>query len=113
MACFGLCLLVSAWLTENHYDAPHRDAVLTYIRHESDFQPNLIERTGVCLAQWAGSRRRDVLAQGRGRCPPWQDQLERMDFELRNEPMYRCFWAAHTYAAAVSAIKRGFGQGKC
>jgi hypothetical protein len=113
MACFGLCLLVSVWLTQHSYDAPHRDAVLAYIHRESDFDFNLIERTGVCGFQWAGARRVRVLGIGHGRCPHWERQVEIADYELRHEPAYSCFFRATTYAGALSAIRRGFGRGHC
>ena len=109
----ALCLAASIWLTDHGYSPPQRDAVLSYIKRESDFHPDLIERTGVCLMQWAGSRRMQVLAESAGRCPPWTRQLEIADRELRTEPAYRCFWRAMTYTGALSAIRRGFGRGRC
>lgn len=108
----ALCLAASIWLQQHSYDDSHRLAVLQHIHLESRFQPCVVSRSGSFLLQWAGSR----LAWWRERyqgCPPWQAQLERMDYELRNVTVYSCFWHAQTESAALAALRRGFGRGRC
>lgn len=93
MTCVvSLCILMGGWLVQHGYDKPHTDAVLRYVKRESDFNPNIIERSGACLMQWAGKRRRAILAQGRGRCPSWEEQMAFADYELHH--VYCGFWHA-------------------
>ena len=83
MTCVtALCILMGGWLTSHNYDISHRDAILRYVKRESDFQPNIIERTGICAFQWAGERRRNILRVGNGKCPSWQVQMIVADEEL-------------------------------
>jgi hypothetical protein len=58
--------------------------------------------------QWAGSRRRQVLALGNGRCPPWQEQLEFATNELRTIKPFVGFWTARD---PRSHICEHFGRG--
>lgn len=115
MACqaIALCVLISHWLTDHRFDPAHRDAVLSYIEHESGFDQNVIVNTGACLPQWAGERRRDALHAGGGICPSITWQLERMEWELLNVRAYGCFWRERTPAGALRALRRGFGAGHC
>lgn len=106
--CTALCIFVSVWLTDHHYSPAQRDAVLFYIHHESDFDPATIERSGACLVQWAGSRRRQILALGNGRCPSIETQLEFADHELRTIPNFRGFW---TSSNPRWHMRYHFGQG--
>ena len=53
------------------------------------------------------------LAQVQQSLSPLEKQLAFADSELRNEPAYSCFWDASTKAAAVAALRRGFGRGSC
>lgn len=109
MACaHALAVCISMWLTAHGYSTAQRDAVLSYMHRESDFNPSLIERTGACLWQHAGHRRHQILALGGGRCPPWEQQMEFGDHELRTE--FRRFWTAdnpHAY------MRNCFGMGRC
>lgn len=100
---------MAGWLTAHGYDAPHRDAVLSYVGHESGYETNVVTRTGACLFQWAGARRRRLMDEY-GRCPSWWRQMIFADHELRNVRAYRCFW---TGANPAGAMKRGFGGGHC
>ena len=107
MACSKiLCVLVASWLSTHGYDPAHREAVLNYIAHESDFEPDVVERTGACLFQWAGQRRRYALSLGRGRCPPWEVQMLIADRELRGP--FAGFWRAHDPRTHMRAH---FGRG--
>ena len=105
-AAIALCVLLSGWLGDHGYDAPHRDAVLAYVRHESGFVPNAIARSGACLFQWAGPRRREVLRIGRGTCPSWQVQATIADRELRTH--FAGFWWSRDPALHM---RRHFGTG--
>lgn len=106
MNCAVLCLAVAGWLTSHGYDAPHRDAVLSYINHESGFQPDVIAWSGACLFQWAGSRRRYVLSVGHGRCPNLYTQLAIADRELHTD--FAGFWRS---ANPSAHMRKHFGAG--
>jgi len=107
LTCTTFALCISLWLTAHGYSPTQRDAVLTYVGRESGFQANSIANSGVCLFQWAGVRRRQVLALGGGRCPPWEVQMEFADRELRT--VFAGFWAARDPA---SHMRRCFGMGR-
>ena len=112
-SALALCAFTSAWFSDHWFDPPHTRAVLTYIERESGFDPNVIVTTGACLGQWAGSRRKTVLAAGHGKCPPIAWQLEQIHSELWRVDAFRCFWKASTYEGALAALRRGFGRGRC
>lgn len=109
--CTGLCLLISAWLTQHGYSPAQRDAVLTYIHGESDFQPCAESRLGAYLPQWAGQRRRAVHRALGPNCPPWERQLEYMDRELRTESAYAPFWYAPP-GRELWELRERFGRGR-
>lgn len=103
---------ISGWLT-NHGYAPHqRDAVLSYVSRESGFRPSVVAASGACLLQWAGSRRRAMLALGNGQCPTWETQMDFADRELRTEPCFAAFWRAAP-DRAFATLRRTFGKGNC
>lgn len=108
--CVGLCLLISGWLNEHGYDSSHRDAVLMYIHRGSNFKPCVETRLGAYLGDWAGIRRRWVHDHYRG-CPPWQWQLERMDWELRNILQFTPFWTAKPGQEYYQLLEH-FGKGR-
>lgn len=83
MSCAPLAACLALWMGAHGYDPPHQRAVLEYVHHESGFQPDVVVRTGACLFQWAGSRRRAVLKLGGGHCPSWEVQIEQADHEMR------------------------------
>ena len=87
--------------------APQREAVLRYVQRESGFDASVIVKTGACGFQWAGVRRRTVLAMGSGRCPSWEVQMEFADRELRTT--YGGFFRA---ADPYAHIRVHFGAGK-
>ena len=100
----ALCVLVGVWLGDHGYDASHRDAVLVYIERESGFDPDVVSRNGVCLYQWAGQRRRAILA--RGACPDWRTQVEFADVELHGP--FAGFWRSPDPARHM---REHFGRG--
>lgn len=104
---------MSVWFSDHWFDPAHRDALLTYTQHESGFDPTVIVRTGACLPQWAGERRRFALEVGHGACPAVSWQFSRIHWELWNIDAFRCFWHARSYGEALSAIRKGFGAGHC
>ena len=108
----SLCLLISGWLSGHGYETYQRDAILRSLWVESRFQECIISKSGSYLAQWAGSRLSFIHRNYQG-CPPWQWQMERLDYELRSEPSYACFWKARDYGSAYSAFRRGFEHGRC
>lgn len=112
MECTGLCLAIGLWLTQHQYEPFQRDAILKSIWVESRFESCIISKSGSYLAQWAGPRLAWIRHHHPG-CPPWQWQMERLDYELRNEPAYGCFWRARSYLGAYQMFRRGFEHGKC
>jgi hypothetical protein len=64
--------------------------------------------------QWGYERLQQLYAfAGSESCPSLDVQLTFADNELRNNPNYWCFWQATDYDSAVTALHRGFGQGRC
>lgn len=106
--CGAICIAVSLWLDGHGYTVQQRNAVLSYIHHESDFDPCEVSRNGAFLFQWAGSRRRQILALGNGRCPSLETQLEFADSELRTT--FSRFWSTNN---PRTYIRRCFGAGAC
>jgi len=84
---------MTLWMGSHGYPKPLQAAVLDYVKHESGFEAGKIVSTGACLFQWAGVRRRRVLALGGGVCPAWEAQMGFMDRELRGEDCFRPLWA--------------------
>jgi hypothetical protein len=64
--------------------------------------------------QWGGGRLQQLYAfAGAESCPALDVQLAFADNELRNSPNFWCFWQATDYNSALTALRRGFGQGRC
>ncbi|HEY1798338.1 MAG TPA: hypothetical protein VGG57_19650 [Stellaceae bacterium] len=64
--------------------------------------------------QWGGGRLAQLQSfAGGDNCPALDVQLAFADNELRNNPNFWCFWQATDYDSAVTALRRGFGQGRC
>jgi hypothetical protein len=111
LACYGLCLLISVWLDHHGY-APHqRDAMLRQAWTESRFQPCAVSGSSGSfgLYQWAGSRKRRLLAIGA--CPSWETQLKFADTELHTAP-YSRFWSTSP-RVAFGVLRECFGRGRC
>ena len=104
------CALILTWFAQHpSYDASHREAILTYMAHESHFQQCVDVRSGGFLFQWAGVRRRWIKEKYAGVCPTVPSQLDFMDWELRT------YWP-HFFATppqeALAYFRYHFGQGR-
>ena len=108
----SLCLLISGWLSGHGYETYQRDAILRSIWIESRFESCVVSGSGSFLVQWAGPRLRWIQQHYRG-CPPWEWQMERLDWELKTVSEYQCFWKARSYPAAFRAFRKGFEHGNC
>ena len=112
MLCTGLCAAIGIWLSVHQYEPFQRDAILKSIWIESRFESCVISKSGSFLVQWAGIRLAYIHVHYPG-CPPWQWQMERLDWELHNIREFSCFWKARNYATAYSAFRHGFEHGNC
>ena len=106
---------IARWFTHAGYKPPQVDALVDYARMESGFRPCAINPAGYRYSfQWSGLRlRRLEEFAGTRTCPPLEKQLAFADRELRGEPNYACFWHASSRRAALTALRRGFGYGRC
>ncbi len=87
-----LRLEIARWIDQHGYKPYQRNAILRLIWRESRFVPGVIARSGsACLLQWVGPRKSTLFHGGRS-CPPWQSQLEHMNWELHNVKGYAAFW---------------------
>lgn len=103
------------WFVAAGYQSFQAAALMEHARYESGYRPCAAGPAGLRYTyQWGGGRLRRLheFAATR-RCPPLATQLAFADNELRNEPNYACFWRATTKAAAMAALRRGFGRGRC
>ncbi|MGC2412404.1 MAG: hypothetical protein WA459_06885, partial [Stellaceae bacterium] len=103
------------WFSAAGYPGFQVEALVEHARMESGFRPCAAGPAGLRYSfQWGGLRLRRLHEfDGAERCPPLDTQLAFADNELRNEPNYGCFWRATTKSAALSALRRGFGRGRC
>jgi hypothetical protein len=98
------------------YPRPQVEALVDYAQMESGFRPCAVNgSTYHYTYQWSGLRLRrlDEFARANGNCPALDKQLAFADRELRHEPNYSCFLGATTRTAALAALRRGFGFGRC
>ena len=104
-----------SWLWRAGYQPPQIGAMIDYAHMESGFRPCAINPAGYRYTfQWSGPRlRRLEEFAGTRACPHIRKQLAFADHELRNEPNYSCFWRATSRPAALAALRRGFGYGRC
>ena len=103
------------WFAAAGYHDFQVAALVEHARKESGFRPCAAGPAGLrYIFQWGGLRLRSLHEfAGAYRCPPLDTQLAFADNELRNDPNYECFWRAMTKPAALSALRRGFGRGRC
>lgn len=103
------------WLWGAGYQPAQIGALIDYAHMESGFRPCAINPAGYRYTfQWSGPRlRRLEEFAGTSACPHIRKQLAFADHELRNEPNYACFWQATSRPAALAALRRGFGYGRC
>lgn len=104
------------WFWRAGYPKIQVEALVDHARNESGFRPCAANGPNLRYTfQWSGARlgRLYQFAGARSRCPPLDKQLAFADYELRSEPNYSCFWRATTRTAALAALRRGFGHGRC
>ena len=103
------------WFSGAGYQPPQVAALIDYAQMESGFRPCAINPAGYRYTfQWSGPRlRRLEEFAGTSGCPHIRKQLAFADHELRHEPNYACFWHATSRPAALAALRRGFGYGRC
>lgn len=103
------------WFRHKGYQEPQVGALIDYARMESNFNPCITNGSRYKYTfQWSADRL-DRLAQfaHTRSCPPLEKQLAFADWELRNNSNYSCFFAATTRSSALTALRRGFGYGRC
>jgi hypothetical protein len=107
---------IVSWFSRAGYRGFQVEALAEHARIESGFRPCASPRSGLRYTyQWGGLRLRRLaeFADIHGSCPPLDKQLAFADNELRSEPGYSCFWRTTTASAALAALRRGFGRGRC
>ena len=111
----GVRAEIARWFSAAGYQPFQVAALLDHAKIESGFNPCARAPGLRYTFQWGGGRLRRLqeFAGSGGSCPALDKQLEFADSELRNEPAYSCFWEAKTEAAALAALRRGFGRGSC
>ena len=103
------------WFLQAGYPAFQAAALVDHARIESGLNPCIGGRGGVWYTyQWGGTRLQRLYEfAGTRTCPPLAKQLAFADDELRHNPNFSCFLTSNTRAAAVTALRRGFGRGRC
>ena len=106
---------IMRWFMAHNYSEFQAEALAEHARLESGFRPCAAGPAGLMYTfQWGGLRLRSLHEfAGAYRCPPLDTQLAFADNELRREANYGCFWQATTASAALYALRRGFGRGRC
>ena len=107
--------VIYRWFLEAGYPAFQAAALVDHARIESGFNPCIAGRGGTRYTyQWSGTRLQRLYEfAGTRNCPPLAKQLAFADNELRSNPNFSCFLTTSTREAAVSALRRGFGRGRC
>jgi hypothetical protein len=103
------------WFINAGYPAFQAAALVDHARVESGLNPCIGGPGGYRYTfQWGGMRlaRLHEFAGART-CPPLAKQLAFADGELRQNPNFSCFLSTGTREAALAALRRGFGQGRC
>ena len=97
------------------YQRFQADALADHALFESGFRPCVAGPAGLRdTYQWGGTRLHQLYEFAHTQsCPSLDWQLAFADHELRTDPKYACFWYAHTRAEALTALRRGFGRGRC
>jgi hypothetical protein len=103
------------WFLQAGYPAFQATALVDHARVESGLNPCIGGPGGLRYTyQWGGARlQRLYQFAGTRTCPPLAKQLAFADDELRHNPNFSCFLSARTREAAVAALRRGFGRGRC
>lgn len=103
------------WFINAGYPAFQAAALVDHARIESGLNPCIGGPGGLRYTyQWGGTRLQRLYDFAATRtCPPLAKQLEFADNELRRNPNFSCFLSTNTREAAVAALRRGFGLGRC
>lgn len=103
------------WFIQAGYPAFQAAALVDHARIESGLNPCIRGPGGLRYTyQWGGTRLQRLYEfAGTRNCPPLVRQLAFADDELRRNPNFSCFLTASTRDAAVAALRRGFGRGRC
>jgi hypothetical protein len=103
------------WFLKAGYPAFQAAALVDHARIESGLNPCIAGPAGLRYTyQWGGLRlQRLYQFAGTRNCPPLTKQLAFANAELRGNPNFSCFLNTTNRDAAVSALRRGFGQGRC
>ena len=106
---------IYSWFLKAGYPAFQAAALVDHARVESGLNPCISGRGGWRYTyQWGGTRLRRLYEfAGTRTCPPLAKQLAFADNELRSDPNFSCFLTTSTREAAVAALRRGFGRGRC
>jgi len=103
------------WFLKAGYPAFQAAALVDHARVESGLNPCIAGPGGYRYTyQWAGLRLQRLYEfTGTHSCPPLAKQLAFADNELRTNANFACFLSTTTREAAVTALRRGFGLGRC
>ena len=103
------------WFLKAGYPAFQAAALVDHARIESGLNPCIAGPGGLRYTyQWGGLRLQRLYEfAGTRTCPPLAKQLAFADNELRGNANFSCFLSTTTRDAAVTALRRGFGQGRC
>jgi hypothetical protein len=103
------------WFSAAGYRGFQVEALAEHAKVESGFRPCAAGAAGLRYTYQWGGRRLEQLYDfaGERRCPSLDAQLAFTDSELRTEPNFYCFWQTTTKSAALAALRRGFGRGRC
>ena len=103
------------WFLKAGYPAFQAAALVDHARIESGLNPCIAGPGGYRYTyQWAGLRLQRLYEfTGTRSCPPLAKQLAFADSELRGNSNFSCFLSTTTREAAVTALRRGFGLGRC
>jgi len=103
------------WFLDAGYPAFQAAALVDHARTESGLKPCIAGPAGLRYTyQWGGTRLQRLYEFAETReCPPLDKQLAFADHELRNNGKFSCFLGTATREAAVVALRRGFGRGRC
>lgn len=106
---------IYSWFLRAGYPPYQAAALVDHARIESGLNPCISGRGGVRYTyQWNGTRLQRLYEfAGTRSCPPLAKQLAFANNELRSNPNFSCFLSTGTREAAVAALRRGFGRGRC
>ncbi len=103
------------WFLAAGYPSFQAAALVDHAAIESGFRPCAAGAAGLRYTyQWGGRRLERLYQFSSGHsCPPLDQQLAFANDELRHDPKFSCFLETKTRAAALAALRQGFGGGRC